>query len=314
MNPKILIIILNWNGKSDTLECLESVIKIDYNNYQIVVVDNGSADDSVAAIREKYPTVTLIENEANLGYAEGNNVGIRYALSEQADYVMLLNNDTIVDLNLLTSLVEASEEYPTAGIFGAKIYYIDPPNKIWFAGGKWNLETAKSEHIGGNEIDDSGLWSEIKEVDYACGCALLIKTEVIQKIGLLESRFFLTWEELDWCYGAKKLGYQSLIVPKAMVWHKISASFVGGANKFHQQYFLERNRLLWIEKHLPLNQKIFIYKTVILPQCYKNLRGYLSPNASSTKKARCQVSLAAFRDYLQRRFGDCPPWVRSIKV
>ncbi|GBF80945.1 glycosyltransferase family 2 protein [Aphanothece sacrum] len=313
MNPKILIIILNWNGKKDTLECLESSTKIDYDNYEIVVVDNGSTDDSVKSIREKYSHIKIIENNANLGYAEGNNVGIRYALSENTDYILLLNNDTIVDKNLLTNFIKASENYPKAGIFGAKIYYFDTPNKIWFAGGTWQLEKAKSEHIGGNEIDDSGFWNDVKEVDYACGCALLIKSEVIQKIGLLESRFFLTWEELDWCYRAKKLGYQSLIVPSAKVWHKISASFVGGAGKFHQQYFMERNRLLWMEKHLQLNQIISVYKRIILPEIYESMRGYLSSNSSPNKKAKCKVSLAAFRDYIQRRFGDCPSWVRSIK-
>jgi GT2 family glycosyltransferase len=314
MNPKILIIILNWNGKEDTLECLESTIKIDYDNYEIVVVDNGSTDDSVKSIREKYPQLKLIENKANLGYAEGNNVGIRYALSENADYILLLNNDTIVDKNLLTNFIEASQAYPQAGILGAKIYYFNTPDKIWFAGGTWKIDKADSQHIGVNQIEDNVSWNDIKEIDYACGCALLIKAEVVQKIGLLDSRFFLLWEEVDWCYRSKKLGYQCLIVPSAIVWHKISASFVGGQGKSMQQYFMERNRLLCMEKHLPFNQILSVYKRVILPQIYENLRGYLSPNSNSHKKARCKVSLEAFRDYIQRRFGNCPSWIRSIKM
>lgn len=314
MLPKITIVILNWNGKQDTLECLESVVKIDYDNYQIVVVDNGSTDDSVIMIKEQYPEVMLIENNANLGYAEGNNVGIRYAVSEQTDYLLLLNNDTIVDRNLLKNFLEASQAHPKAGILGGKIYYFDPPNKIWFAGGLWNLEKAESEHIAGNQIEDNISWNEIKEIDYACGCALLIKIEVIHKIGLLESRFFLTWEELDWCYRAKKMGYQCLFVPQAIVWHKISASFVGGAGKFHQQYFMERNRLLWIEKHLSFSDKISTYKNVIIPQLYENLKRYFSPKSNTTRKARAKVSLAAFRDYVRRKFGDCPSWIRSTST
>ncbi|MGK7881879.1 MAG: glycosyltransferase family 2 protein [Crocosphaera sp.] len=314
MLPKITIVILNWNGKQDTLDCLESVLTIDYDNYQIVVVDNGSKDDSVIKIKEQYPEVMLIENNANLGYAEGNNVGIRYAVSAQSDYVLLLNNDTIVDRNLLKNFLEASQVHPKAAIFGAKIYYLDTPNKIWFAGGTWDSEKAESEHIGLNQIEDNRTWNQIKEVDYACGCALLVKAEVVQKIGLLEPRFFLTWEELDLCYSAKKLGYQCLFVPDALVWHKVSASFVGGAYSFHQQYFMERNRLLWVEKHLSLLEIISIYKNVILPHIYSSIRGYLSPRSNLAKKTKCKVSITAFRDYIQRRFGNCPPWVLSVKV
>src|SRR3989339_346256 len=120
--PLVYILILNWNGKEDTLECLSSLKKIDYPNYKTIVIDNGSTDDSVKIINKKYPKIKIIENKKNLGYAEGNNVGIRYALKNKADYVLILNNDTIVDKKFLTELVKVGESNEKVGIVGPNVY------------------------------------------------------------------------------------------------------------------------------------------------------------------------------------------------
>jgi GT2 family glycosyltransferase len=308
--PKIFILILNWNGKKDTCECLKSVREIDYPNYEVVVMDNGSHDDSVKTFIEKFPEVTIIENRANLGFAEGNNRGISYALERNADFILLLNNDAIVDPYILKSFVEASEKNSSAGVFGAKIYYLNEPKKIWFAGGVWLSDTAQTGHEGYGQTDDGKTWEKIKKIDYACGCALFVKAEVIKTIGMLEHKYFLTWEETDFCYRAKSADFECLLVPAAHVWHKVSASFDGGAGGLLLQYFMWRNRLLWIERNLSLAERSRIYVKIIFPEISSYLRSALSPR-DTNHRARARINLVALRDYLLRRFGDCPDWIRS---
>jgi GT2 family glycosyltransferase len=309
--PKIFILILNWNGREDTCACLESVRKIDYPNYEVVVMDNGSQDNSVEAFREKFPEFTVIENNANLGFAEGNNRGISYALKKNADFILLLNNDAIADANILKMFIEASENYPSAGIFGAKIYYLNEPKKIWFAGGVWLPDIGQTGHEGMDQIDDGKTWENVKEIDYACGCALFVKSEVIKKIGMLEQKYFLTWEETDFAYRARRAGFSCLFVPTALVWHKVSASFNGGAGGLLQQYFMTRNRFLWMERNLSLVDRFAVYPKVIYHDFKSYIRSCLSPKSGSTRRKRLKVILLAYRDYVFRRFGDCPDWVRS---
>ena len=308
--PKVSIIILNWNGKDDTCESVRSVQKIEYSNYDVIVVDNGSQDDSVETFRKQFPEITIIENNANLGYAEGNNRGIVYAMSKGCDYIFILNNDAIVDPNIIKNFLHVSKERPKAGVFGAKIYYLKEPNKIWFAGGAWLREIAEFSHIGQDQVEDNSTWSDIKEIDYACGCALFVKSEVIQNIGYLEPKYFLTWEESDFCYKARRAGFECLLVPSAHVWHKVSASFKGGTTGLLVWYFYQRNRLLWIERNIPLREKTRIYLKVILPEVVGYIRAYISPRANSQIRRRMKVNFVALKDYIFRRFGDCPSWLR----
>jgi GT2 family glycosyltransferase len=310
-SPSVAIVVLNWNGKENTCECLESVEKLDYLNYQVIVADNGSEDDSVVAIEQKFPKTLIIKNGANLGYAEGNNRAITYAVERDFEYVLLLNNDAIVDPQLINSFISASNQNPGSGVFGAKIYYLSEPRKIWFAGGKILPELLTS-HEGFGEMDDGLAWEEVRSIDYACGCALLVKSEVIEKIGALESKFFLMWEETDFCYRARAAGFDCLFVPKALVWHKISASFKGGDEGYLQNYFMVRNRLLWIERNISFDRRLAFYQRVLLPNLSQYVRGWISPNSDSKRRMRSQVSLVAVRDYFLRKFGDCPSWIRSI--
>jgi hypothetical protein len=307
--PKIFVIILNWNGKEDTCQCLNSVQAIEYSNYEVVVVDNGSQDDSVCTFKDKFPKVFVLETGQNLGYAGGNNQGITYALEHGADHIFILNNDAIVDPNILNSFVEAIEKYPDAGILGAKIYQANEPNKIWFAGGTWLPEKAEFTHIGWGH-DDGPSWSQVQETDYACGCALFVKAEVFRKIGLLETKFFLTWEESDFCYRARRCGYKCLLVPNAHVWHKVSASFKGGEAGLIHKYFMTRNQLLWIERNQSVSERIRIYQKIITPKVKRYIRILLSPKSDSKSKLYSRVHLTAIKDYFFRNFGDCPSWIR----
>ena len=309
--PKVFILILNWNRKEDTCECLKSVRKIDYPNYEVVVMDNGSEDNSVKTFKERFPEVTIIENNANLGFAEGNNRGISHALRMNADFILILNNDAIADTHILKRFIEASDNYPSAGIFGAKIYYLNEPKKIWFAGGVWSPDIGQTSHEGMDQIDDGKTWEDVKEIDYACGCALFVKTEVIKKIGMLEQKYFLTWEETDFCYRARRAGFSCLFIPTALVWHKVSASFNGGVGGLLQQYFMSRNRFLWMERNLSLVDRFAVYPKIICRDFKSIICSCLSPKSDSIRGKRFKVILLAYRDYVFRRFGDCPDWIRS---
>jgi GT2 family glycosyltransferase len=325
---KVFIIILNWNGKEDTLECLESVRSVDYSNFDTIVVDNGSSDESVKAIRNEYPAVNVIEIGKNLGYAGGNNVGIRYALKNGADYILILNNDTIVDPQLLKALINAALQIHQPGILSPKIYYFSNRKKIWYAGGYQIKQSARFRHIGiGCEENDKEN-KKIMETDYASGCALFTNASVFRKIGLFDKKFFLTYEETDFCYKAKKKNIRCYVVPEAKVWHKISVSF-GGEKSPMFVYFLTRNRLLWAERHLPKNKFFIIllkdlYRLieyiVPLPIKINRLEMKLSLNSDSKAMRNYKIKikekyqdpiakarLYGIRDYFLRRFGKYQP-------
>jgi len=321
IQPKVFIIILNWNGKIDTLNCLSSLQAISYPNREIVVVDNGSKDNSVEQIKSLYPSVTLLETEKNLGYAEGNNVGIRYALEHHADYILLLNNDTTVATDLLEQLTNAGLQNPDTGVFGATLFYMDKPDTVWFAGAKWNFQTLSFDY----PYQDQKLPENINtETDYACGAALFFRADVAQSIGLLDARFFLVWEESDWCLRATRAGYGCIMVPSAYVWHKVGASFDGESSPL-RQYFSYRNRLLWAEKNLSKKDLLHLIKDSFRA-FYPKLTLSKTVDAPLIKRFiwainECKVSwfspiLRAKRrgiiDYIFRNFGDCPESIRKL--
>ncbi len=246
MEPKVFIIILNWNGWKDTIECLESLKKIDYLNYQIVLVDNGSTDESVLRLKifcsGHNEDLIFLENQNNLGFAGGNNVGIKYALENQADYILLLNNDTTVKQDFLTQLIKAAKSDKKIGMLGPKINFYDHKDRIWFLGGKINRLLNKGTHLYYNQIDSvENLPNESFEVDYFTGCALLIKREVIEKIGLMWNGYFLYYEDADWNLKAKKNGWKIIVAPKAKIYHKVSRSTKSGSSSY--VYYHTRNGL-----------------------------------------------------------------------
>jgi hypothetical protein len=277
-HPKVSIIILNWNGLEDTIECLESLKKITYSNYEVVVVDNGSQGDAVEVLREKFGDyIHVIENDKNYGFAEGNNIGMRYALANfNPDYILLLNNDIVVAADFLTELVKAAESDSSIGIVGPKIYSYDEPNKISFVGTKmhwWDVGTPPV-----NEID-VGQFDELREVDVVIGCALLIKRIVVEKIGLLYSGYFAYYEEAEWCVKCRKAGYKVVYVPRAKLWHKLSST-AGKIDGF-RLYYMTRNRFIFMKRNLPKLQFVlslayfflwpFMFTTIFLLIRQKNL-------------------------------------------
>lgn len=319
---RICIIVLNWNGKKDTLECLESLSKVDYYPFSTYVVDNGSTDDSVEAIREAYPNIPIHETKKNLGFAGGNNAAIEWALTKPFKWILLLNNDTIVAPDFLKAFMETAKKNPDAKILGAKILRYSDPTRIDHLGGVWNSQNAKFESVASGLIDDGISFEESKPVDYVCGAAMLIHRSVAESIGVLEPRFFLFWEETDYCFRARRKGFGVYTSPNARIWHKVSASFIGG--KPHSHYFWWRSRLLWLERNLPPSERRKVMKEIVRPELIKMIRHfffksiqsllgrlpYAPPRPDRPKKLRrLRAGIMGALHYYCRKFGNCPKWV-----
>ena len=238
MQPRVMIILVNWNGKNVTLDCLDSLSSVTYPNVTIAVVDNGSTDGSVRAVRERYPDVILLEQEENLRFAGGNNVGMKYALECGAELICLLNNDTTVHNEFLEHLVSRIQSEGAIGLVAPKIYYHGEPDRIWFAGGEISFWTGTMKHSGIREID-AGQYDTSREIDYSTGCCMLVKREVIENVGMLDESFYMYTEDADWCMRARRAGYSIMYEPKAKVWHKVSVSSGG-----HLSFFKMRNKFI----------------------------------------------------------------------
>lgn len=328
--PKVSIIVLNWNGKDDTIQCLSSLERINYPNFEIIVTDNGSTDGSFEAISHAFPNIKTLQNRRNLGYAGGNNRGIQHAISSGTDYILILNNDTFVDENILLHLTNATNYLPAKSIISPKIFFYDDPERIWFAGSAWKDESCTFEHIGHSELD-SPAFRRTVEISYASGCALFAPSSAFEDVGLFDEEFFLTYEETDWCYRARRRGYRCILVPEARLFHKVSASF-GGVNSPLVEYFMTRNRLFWAKKHTSkttqrrLRRETFRYilREIIPPlnipssaaPYSKRLLWALTTWSNSLRRniqePRKQSHLLAIRDYYLSRTGDSPDAVRSL--
>ena len=323
-SPSVSIIVLNWNGINDTLACLDSLATLTYPNFNVIVVDNGSTDDSLALLRTHSSThypLTLLETGHNLGYAGGNNVGIRQALETGADFVFVLNNDTVVAPDLLGQLTEAAGMWPNDGIYGPIIQYEDQPEKIWSAGTSYDLEKLGTFHIdNGKEINQ--LTHQTKEVEFLVGAALFLSAKVLRETGEFETKYFLVHEETDWCCRAKRKGFRCRLVPNAKVWHKVGSSF-GSESSPLRTYFSVRNHILFAERNLPiwsffrlLGKNVFkLFPKICRVQAGEEMiLKRLFWALSDTKRLWNDLNQKAMRrgvmDYFRRRFGDCPDDVR----
>lgn len=242
--PKVSIIILNWRSPLETIKCLKNLEKVFYPNFEIIVVDNGSKDKS-AQILKKYlknykKPAFFIQNKENLGYGEGNNIAIRQALKDKASYLLVLNNDTLVNPDFLNKMIEFAKRDKKIGILSPKIRVIEEKDKIWYAGGKINWWLSKGENI-----TDSKTTKPMK-TDFATGCAMLIKKEVFEKIGLLSPDYFLYYEDTDFSLRAKKAGFKVYYLPKSQIFHKKT-----DLDSPTLVYYWNRNRFLFMKKFAP---------------------------------------------------------------
>lgn len=275
--PLVYIIVINWNGLKDTLACLDSLMRINYSNIKIVVVDNGSIDNQIGVIKQEFSQIETIENSKNLGFASANNQGIDLALKKGAKYVLLLNNDTVVESNFLNYLIEYAEDNRDVGVLNPKILYYNS-NKIWCLGGRISYLTGFSRNIGKGE--DNSQWNKIIEPDFASGCAFLVRGAVFRKIGMLDPVYFAYCEDNDFCHRAKKHGYKIRVVPSSMIWHKKSSSAgVVGSNRLTaiQAYLMARNSFILAKKNFDgIKKMFFIFNQFTLKLLYNLIlcRGY----------------------------------------
>jgi GT2 family glycosyltransferase len=252
--PLVYIVILNWNGWQDTLACVASCRQLIWPEFRILVVDNGSTDDSETVLRERLAPGEFLQSGGNLGFAGGNNVGIRQALAAGAEYVWLLNNDTEVAPEALTELVSVLQATPAVGMATSKIYLYDEPRRLNFAGGLWEPGRLRRRLLGANELD-RGQYDEPAERGSVSGCSLLVSARMIRDIGLMDEAYFLYWEDTDWCARAMQRGYAIRYAPQSHVWHKVSAST--GQDSFAQHYYLFRNGLYFLRKYDPVRLPLF---------------------------------------------------------
>ncbi len=276
--PKVFIVILNWNRKDDTLECLESIrgLKVKDYNLSVIVVDNGSTDGSVNAlqgIRLGNAEYRLVTSTQNLGFAAGNNIGIKYALESGADYVMLLNNDTVVDKNLVLELLKVSKSDENVGIVSPKIYFAkgfefhkDRYKKnqlgkvIWYAGGKMDWANVYGKNRGVDEVNSSK-FSKVEEIDFATGACMFLNALCLKKVGMFDERYFMYLEDVDLSLRIKRKKWKALYAPKAILWHKVAQS--SGIGSDLNDYFITRNRLMFGMKYAPIRSKLALIKESI---------------------------------------------------
>jgi hypothetical protein len=276
---KTAIIIVNYNGWKETLECLESLSKLRIANCElrIVVIDNGSTNNSVQRISKwlssvkNFPPAELIELKENRGFSGGNNYGIRFALENGNDYILLLNNDTLVRLDFLDKLIRRAERDSTIGIVGPKIYFAkgfefhkdryvrsELGKVFWYAGGNIDWGNMYASHRGVDEVD-IGQYDKSGKTDFVSGCCMLVKREVFEKIGYLDSQFYLYLEDLDFCLRAKQSGFKLIYEPKAVIWHKNASSSDKPGSKLHQ-YYQTRNRLIIGMRYSPIRTRLALLR------------------------------------------------------
>ena len=246
----VAAVVLSWNRREDTLACLRSLAAAEPAPH-VIVVDNASTDGTSEAVRREFPAMELIENPTNLGFAEGNDVGIRRALAQGADHVLVLNNDTEVDVGFLAPLLEEAARRPDAGALSPKILFAEPSDVIWFAGAEYDARSGyNGRHRGYREADD-GRFDAVVETGRVCGAAMLVPRDVLEKVGVFDPELFAYSEDTDWSLRAREAGYRHYVVPASRVWHKVSAAS-GGESSPTAIYYDVRNALVVAERHAPL--------------------------------------------------------------
>ena len=264
MEPLVYFILVNYNGYKDTIVCIESLLKINYTNYKIIIVDNYSIDNSLEKLQQiKSEKIKLINLDENLGFSGGNNIGINLAMENHADFIVLLNNDTIVTKDFLKPLIEGCGNNGNT-ITTSKIMYAKEKNKIWYGGGNTSFKLGRSWHNNINKVEKT-INEEIKEVSFISGCCMCIPKSVIEIIGTLSEDYFLYYEDTDYCCRAIKKGIKLLYIPTSIIYHNVSSST--GHNSPLMTYYKIRNRLYFIQEHVPNKYKFFAELVFFMEVC-----------------------------------------------
>jgi GT2 family glycosyltransferase len=282
---KLVAVVLSWNGREDTLACLESLRGI-----ESVCVDNGSSDGSADAVAERFPQVELIRTEVNLGFAAGNNVGIRRALDRGADWVLLVNNDATVEPGVAVALAAAAEARPDAGVLACKVLFANS-DRLWYAGAAFDPILGRSRHDGFGKADVPG---ELRDVARATGTGMAVSRPAIERTGLFDEELFLYAEDLEWCLRIGMAGFAIVYVPEARVRHRVSAAS-GGAGSPTTSYYETRNMLAVVERYRPLPRGLSGLRraVVVAPRVLQ----------SAHRPRSAYAAVRGWRDYRRGRMG-----------
>lgn len=246
----VAVVLVNWNGAGDTLATLASLDRVRDAHLRPLVVDNGSSDDSVARLKAARPDLPLIETGANLGFAGGNLAGLRHALADPAvGWALLLNTDVEVDPGFLGPLLAACLD-PEVGATGPKIFYLDPPDRLWAAGGRLRLRETVTKELGRGQLDRPR-WSRPADVTYLTTCCLLVPRDALERVGPPDPVFFINVDDADWCRRALDAGYRLRYVPDSRIWHKVAAA-TSGAYTPTKTFHAGRSNALYVRRHASL--------------------------------------------------------------
>lgn len=288
---KIGIILVNYNGFRDTKECILSLLSMNYDNIEIIVVDNNSTDSSVEELKKySFPRCNIIKSNNNKGFSGGNNIGIKYAKSIGCDFVWLLNNDTYVDADCLNYMMECERKYNNNVVVSGKIYYAKN-NRIWYAGGECSSFTGRTIHYGINNVDGER-FDKKKRVTFISGCCMLIPMQIIHKIGLMAEEYFLYCEDLDYSCSLLKNGYKLIYEPGAHIYHKVNASTGKVANM--TTYYMVRNKRIIIRKYFSGFRYVLARLYAYLEETKRVIKGEYSS----------QIVNIARRDYRRGIVGE----------
>ncbi len=262
---KVCIIVLDYNSGKYIDACLRSLQKINYSDYTVVVVDSGSTDGSLEKIKKDYPQFRTIGSDLNVGYAGGNNLGLKYAIENNFDAAWIVNPDVTVDRDALAELVKLATSQDKIAVIGSKVYFQkgfefhkdrytkkDLGKVIWFAGGRMDWENVYAVHVGMDEVDH-GQYDQSGEVDLLTGASMLVKTEALKQVGLIDEKYFLYYEENDLCQKIKQAGWSLWYCPESVVWHANAQATIAGSNLV--DYYTTRNRLMFGLRWAPIRTK-----------------------------------------------------------
>ena len=287
---RIGIVIVNYNGKDYQNDCIRSIYDMDYKDLEIIVVDSDSKDNSIKLLRDEFPKVHILEQNENVGVAKGNNIGIEYSLELGTEYTLIMNNDVVLDSSMLSLLVQKSQgKFVTV----PKIFYYEPNNLIWFAGGDFDFRKGTVYHWGMRGMEN-GQFDEDFFINYSPTCCMLVPNHVFKLTGLMDEKYFMYYDDCDFCLRLLDCGVKLLFVHDAIMWHKVSSS-TGGEMSPLSVYYMTRNRFYFIKKfpaHMSLLAKIYSFAS--------NIVQYLiSPIRSKNDK----YILPAMHDYYHGEMG-----------
>jgi GT2 family glycosyltransferase len=295
--PHVTAVVLNWNRREETLACLESLLASDWPRLSVIVVDNGSEQEVGHAVAARFGDVTTVRNEANLGFAGGMNSGIRHALELGVDYVLLLNNDTLVDPAMVSELMRAAGDHPDAGIISPLQFFRDRPDVVATAGLRVNPRRAYQGRPVAMGKRDRGEFHGVREVDAPVGTAMLVSADVIREVGLLDEDLYLYIEDVDWALRMREAGRRIYVACDARLWHSVSASS-GGRDAPLVSYYHARNTFVVCARHAPLRGPRGVLRNAEIL-----LANLLHAWRCRGRVAHMRAVLAGWRDYRRGRLG-----------